>query len=231
MKHILIFFFVILSQSTFCQTDKLNQRQEYMKKHHLFVVNIELRNRTITKDGALLDTSINSHLKICLNKFWNLSDTIIYINKSDISKYKKDFPEHIFLDFMYKTNKISVCAFNLYLPNDKDFFNDICFRIIDDHTTKIDVFEWIRLLKCNVIRGNVFYAGSEIAKRFLILDEPALSSYQQEFIDELKIRYPNSFDIVKREFIEKMILEENRYYIYVNRLDVINIEDGTLVRL
>jgi hypothetical protein len=231
MRITLVIISFFLLQAIYGQSESLLQRQEYMKKHHLFVVDVEFKQKKRDKNNLDFEKEINSNLRICLNNFWCLSDTIIYIKNTDFKRYKKEFPEHIFLNYMYKSSSFEISAFNLILPKDSDYFKNVGFRIIDNNTSLIDIIEAIRQLQNEVVKGNVLYDGPVITKRILILDEPALSDYQQAFINDLKKSYPESFDIVTRKFLEKLLLERNKDYIYANRLSLINIEDGTLIGL
>lgn len=226
MKFSLLIISFFLLRTVNGQTETLLQRQEYMKKHHLFVVEIDFKGKNRDKNELM-----NSNIKLCLNNFWFLSDTVIYIKKSELRKYKKEFSGHVFLNYMYKSSSLEISAFNLTLPKKPEYFNDVAFRIIDDNTSLIDIIEQIRLLQNNVLKGTVLYDGPGINKRILILDEPALSNYHQKFIDDIKKMYPTAYDIVNRKYLEKVIIEKNKNYIYVNRLNLINIDDGTLFRL
>ena len=104
-------------------------------------------------------------------------------------------------------------------------------RILNNVNSLLRITEELRQLRYNVIHGTTFYAGPDIEKSLLILDEPALNDYHQAFIDEYIQKFPNSYQMVDREFLMNAIYQRDKRYIYINRLSIINVEDGSMVPL
>ena len=164
---------------------------------------------------------------MCLDTFWDITDSIFYIKTSEISKYKKKFPSDLFLD--YKWNNFY--SFFISIPQSNISFDDISPRPIDSDTTLLEITLQLRQLLCNVKNGEVLYRGASADKKILILDEPALNSHQQEFIERYKKKYPNNFQIVTRQFIDAAVYSRDPKYVYIYRLSIINCTDGSMIQI
>jgi len=228
MKFITTTILILIVSLLFGQNIDLNKRLDYLKKHHLFVVKVEWNDNSISyKKCKKIETAFNNNIKHCLDTFWDVNDSILYIKKTEIAKYKKRFPNDLFLD--YKLNNFY--AFVINIPNSNVSFDDISPRPIDSDTTLLEITLQLRQLLCNVKHGEVLYRGASTDKKILILDEPALNNRHQEFIERYKKKYPNNFQIVTRQFIDAAVYSRDPRYVYIYRMSIINCADGSMIQI
>jgi hypothetical protein len=219
----LIFFVNML----FGQKIDLNERLDYLNRHHLFVVKVELEPSLISKKKKdRIENSINNNIKMCLDTFWDLNDSICYIETKDLEHYKKKFHSDLFLNYKLSNDYV----FNISNPDSTISLNDISPRLFSD-TTLLGITQELRQLIYNIKHGNVLFDGFNNNKIILILDEPVLNDYHQKFIDRYKTKYPNNFLIVSRQFMNSAVYSRDPGYIYIYNLFIINCADGSMIQI
>lgn len=228
MGRTAVILFVLLSNQISSQENTTSDRLEYFKNHWLFIVMVEFEHKKLNQlelDSIfLIETAINRNLQKCLDTFWDLNDTTIFIQYHELKEYKKKYPAEIFLNFKTDWGY----GYHLKIPRQKKMLNNVSPRLMGD-TSLLDITQEIRQLRYNVIHGSVNYSGENTYKEILILEEPAFNDYHEKFIEEIKTKHPGSYTIVSMEFLIDAIFRKDPQYIYVNRLSLINIEDGSLI--
>jgi len=231
MKTITTTLLIFTFSSVFGQQIDLNKRLDYFKKHHLFVVKVEFEHKK--KSQKELDSInkceiiTNKNVKKCLERFWDLNDSIFFIDAKTLKEYRKKFPEAIFLN--YKTENFYL--WNLQIPKNKNLLNDVSPRLFFGDTTLLGITQELRQLRYNILKGNTMYEGDNDVKIVLILNEPALNDCHKKFIDDFKNKYPEGYQIVDEKFLIDAIYSKDERYIYIYCLCIINVEDGSLLNL
>ena len=231
MKTILTTILSFIVASIFCQTIDLEKRLEYLKLHDIYIVKVEFEHKKLKPlelDSVIKwENAINKNIRISVKTFWDLNKSIHFIDADSLKYFKKTYPHEVFLDFELDY----FYGLNLNIPKKKRFFDNVSPRLFDGDTSLLSITEEIRQLKYNVIHGNHIYIGPVINKSILILDEPTLYNSHQKFIDDCKNRFPGSYQMVDRDILIKAIYNKDNRFIYIHRLNIINIEDGSLVPL
>lgn len=231
MRIIITIILLFIVGATFGQKIDLKKRLDYLKNHHLFVIKVEFerkKNNQHYNDSIIAcENTINRNIKICIDKFWDLNDSVKYISLKDIKYYSKIYPDALFLDFIYE----NLYVLNLKSPKKNVSLNDISPRFFNSDTTLLGITQEIRLLRYNIIHGNTIYSGGNATKIILILNEPADNDYHQQFIDEYKTKYPKNYQIEDRQFINKAVYFQDHRFVYIYRLCIINCDDGSMLQL
>lgn len=230
MKTVLATIFTFIVTSTCCQKNDLQERLDYLKSHDIYIVRVAFEHKKLTlaeRDSVKSwGNAINKNIRKSVEAFWDLNSSIHFIDADSLKFFKKQYPHDVFLDF-----KSKYYSLNLKIPKKKRYFIDVSPRLFAGDTSLLAITQEIRQLRYNVIHGSTVYAGPEMKKSFLILDEPALNAYHQKFVDDIKQKFPNSFQMVDRKTLINVIYNNDSNFIYVHRLSLINIEDGSLVPL
>jgi hypothetical protein len=231
MKVISTFFLILAANILLAQNIDHEKRLEYLKSHHLFVVKVQFDHKMVGKNisGSINENErvINRNIKKCLDTFWDLNDSIFYIETKEFKYYKKKFPNDLFLNYIFG----DFYSFNLIIPESNISLNDISPRLFVGDTTLLSITQELRQLQYNVIHGNTKYKGVNEVKIILILDEPAENDYHQQFIDKYKAKYPDNFQVVDRQFINSAIYLRDPRFIYIYRLSIINCADGSMIQI
>jgi hypothetical protein len=221
---------LMISIYTSGQNINVSERLDYFKKHKLFVVRVEFEHKRLSKskldDLVQSEKAINRNLRKCIESFWTLNDSVVYIDLNYLKQCSKDFKDDVFLTF-YNENFYS---YMLRIPGSKNLLNDISPRMLSD-TALLDITQEIRQLQYNVVYGNSTYHGAAVKKQALILDEAPANNFHRQFIEEFKRKHPGSYKIVNRDFLMNAVLNKDPRYVYVYKLCVINIEDGSLLQI
>ena len=117
----------------------------------------------------------------------------------------------------------------LEIPKNRKLLKDVSPRVITSDTSLLGVTKELRQLQYNVILGSNVNRGIDTPKIILILDEPAANEYHQQFIEDIKLRFPDNYMIVNRQFVTKAVYSQDIRFVYINSLSIINTADGSLI--
>lgn len=232
MKNIIPSLFILISLQSWSQDIDLEKRLEYYRSHRLFVMKLEYPRKNPDQAGleSLLniENSINGKMKTALEAFWDLNDSIYYFEAENLKDYKKKYPDDFFLIWESYSD---LRFLSIQSPKKNKLVDDISPRLpILKDTTLLGITQEIRLLRCNIINGDVWYSGPEKIKTLLFLDEPVENVLQMQYIKDLKAKY-RSYDIVDRQLLTKLIYSRDPQYIYITNMYTINVEDGSFIQL
>lgn len=211
----------------------LNKRLEYFKKQPLFV-------EVLSFDAANLDTSkieevrervevLNNHLISVMKYFWDLNDTIVFVQKSAMASLMQQYPDAVFLQVEDVTETMK--DLNLVVPSAKISTTDIKAAFINTDTALLYMIDQLRFLRYNVMKGvNINIDGS--LQKVILVDKEKTGNYRWDnFVLYLKKNYKKAVAEVDHTTILQAVISMDSRFVYADRGWLINAEDGSIIHL
>jgi len=211
----------------------LNKRLEYFKKQPLFV-------EVLSFDASKLDTSkveetrqrveiLNNNLISVMKYFWDLNDTIFFVQKLAIPSLLQQFPDAVFLQVEDITQTMK--DLNLVVPSAKISIDDVKSAFVNTDTSLLYMIDQLRFLRYNIINGITINTDVLTGKMILIDKEKTHNYRWNNFAVALKKNYKRSVLEVDRTTILQAVVAKDEKYLYVDRGWLINAADGSIIQL
>ncbi len=224
------------------QEKEIRKRVEYLRAHPIFVVQNELREKDERFSPANLAAAnaslanLNRNMRNGFDKFWNLSDTIIYLEFSNFQKKKKEQPSALFFEIVSfgevesNDGQVPVLAFKLTRFNNKYFLNNVAPILLRD-SSMVGFATGLRMMMCNITLGTMFN-NRDLGNKMVLMDKgEKRNSFAQSYVDLIIKKYKDAIVEVDYPTLLKAILDKDPRFIYLYGGSAFNAEDGTLINL
>jgi hypothetical protein len=222
---------------------KIKKRVEYFKSNPIFVTQLTIDPEVIESlDPEEIEELrhethlINKNIRTAFMNFWDINKEILFITDTELKAKEKKFKGAIFFDLFNIGNYIDddgqadpIPAFALIRPNSRDYLNDVVPRHGMLDTSLVDVVTELRLLKLNVITGNVWNTRDLGSKTILIDKDEPRSIYGADFVESIQTKYKDSIVEADYKFLLDVIMRRDPKYIYIRDISIINAEDGAMI--
>lgn len=240
MRLLLITCFIFfISDNLFCQDESadttkfaaLENRLHYFKQQHLYV-------ETLAFDASGLSDSemvaakkqnniLNENLKYAFAHFWDLNDSIIYIEKNEVEPAKQKDPAGIFITVEDVTKNIKDLTINN--PSDSVSLLDLSEPFINGDTSLLLMIEEIRFLRYNLLHGDNINTDWILQKVILVDKMRTGNPRWDSFVDDVMKQYKKGVATVDKNIIIQAVLSKDDRYLYVDHGWLINAEDGSMI--
>jgi hypothetical protein len=237
---------LLLAVSLKAQGQRLfENRIKYFKQREL-VVMFPMFSPTDSVYFRDIKARVYRNLRIVLNNYWDLSDSIIYeewngSGSADewYAAAKKKHEKSVFLEFgNYFESSRSLTGhgskafgYGLTSPKADHLVTQIEARPLGTDTTLINFIEEFRFLRLSVMYDDIFNRKKLGSKFVMIRKDHATTRSEGKLIDKLKKKFPNAVVEVESAVLLDALLTKDRRFIYLNKGSLVNVEDGAIVTL
>ena len=161
--------------------------------------------------------------------FWDLNDTIFFVQKLAIPSLMQQFPDAVFLQIEDITQTMK--DLNLVVPSAKISIDDVKSAFVNTDTSLLYMIDQLRFLRYNIINGITINTDVLTGKMILIDKEKTHNYRWNNFAVALKKNYKRSVLEVDRTTILQAVVAKDEKYLYVDRGWLINAADGSIIQL
>jgi hypothetical protein len=243
MKHFLIIIVLFVHFDSIAQDKARIKAMEILKDNPIFVSQLrydenfyEDKEHNVEQEKFEIN-KINQNLRTAFDKFWKLSDTIIYANNFDFKKLKKANKEAAFFDIVSmgdyadeEGEPFYITAYKLAVPKKINFLSTL-IPLSDADTSLLNTLTEVRKIALTITRGNIFNANELGVKIILLSDTEPTSKRSIDYRNKVKEKYKGHYQEVSYNELLNIVLSEDPKYLYVYHSSTYNAEDGTMVSL
>lgn len=229
LKLYLLVLGMLLSLNLLGQPVTKKNRLEYMKSKPIYVTLYTVKKKYLKKDDEKSkeirknNDLINKKLISGFERFWDLSDTIIYIDGYQRNSLIKNDKSGIFISPELYMN--TILFLKVKSPDHPSLFDDIIPQSISENPTFIDIVTNLRLIRLNLLKGS-FVQSTVFTETTILIPKDAS---KPEFKERIIMQYPELYKIVDQETIEKAILDQDPNCLYINRAGLYRAKNGQMI--